>query len=331
MNASMRVTIAREAGAWLSRTKEDTSAECRAEFHAWLQHSPHHVAEYLLATAADVELGSVDPQRRIDLPALLAECEPPIVALKGPDSTAHAPASAHRPLKVWAFAATALLTASALLWQSGLLSAPQYRTEIGEQREVKLSDGSIVQLNTRSRIRVRFSDEFRIVELPEGEALFTVAPEPARPFVVRSGVARVQAVGTQFNVYRRLYGTRVSVLEGRVRLSSESTPLALNAGEEADIPNTGPIAPVASPDIEGRMAWRQRRLEFKSATVADIAAEFNRYNQTQIRIADAAVASRRMTGLFAADRPQMLVDFLVNEGGIRVERKREAIVLFEMN
>jgi len=95
-----------------------------------------------------------------------------------------------------------------------------FTTDTGEQRFVKLVDGSTMELNSRSRVRIRFSDGERDVDLLEGQALFHVAKDPTRPFIVHSGSTLVRAVGTQFDVYRKASGTTVTVVEGRVAVLS---------------------------------------------------------------------------------------------------------------
>jgi len=92
--------------------------------------------------------------------------------------------------------------------------------DVGEQRSIALADGSIIDLNARSRIRVRLSKDERDVELLQGQALFHVAKDNSRPFVVRSDTTVVRAVGTEFDVYRKKNGTVITVLEGRVVVES---------------------------------------------------------------------------------------------------------------
>src|SRR5205823_2531257 len=96
------------------------------------------------------------------------------------------------------------------------------------ERSIALPDGSLIELNARSSVRVRFTSNERAVELFEGQALFRVAKDPARPFIVSSDGKRVRAVGTQFDVYRKKASTTVTVLEGRVtvgRAAAEGTSL----------------------------------------------------------------------------------------------------------
>jgi transmembrane sensor len=97
---------------------------------------------------------------------------------------------------------------------------PTYSTDIGERRSLTLADGSTVDLNARSSIRIEFSNAERRVELLQGQALFQVAKDKHRPFIVRTADTSVRAVGTQFDVYRKSSGTTVTVLEGVVAVYS---------------------------------------------------------------------------------------------------------------
>ncbi len=94
-------------------------------------------------------------------------------------------------------------------------------TSLGEQRFFKLDDGSVLYLNTQSRVEVRYSRAARVVRLIEGEAMFTVEHDAARPFRVMAGPTVIQAVGTRFNVYRTRLSTTVSVVEGVVKIAAD--------------------------------------------------------------------------------------------------------------
>jgi transmembrane sensor len=125
-----------------------------------------------------------------------------------------------RRRRVWAVATVI----ACVVGGTGLFLSAQrnldFETGIGEQRFVKLVDGSTMELNSRSRIRIRYSSLERDVDLIEGQALFHVAKDPARPFIVHSGSTLVRAVGTQFDVYRKSSGTTITVVEGRVAVLS---------------------------------------------------------------------------------------------------------------
>lgn len=321
MSATPEHAIAQEAGAWLFRLRDDRSEGCRAEFSAWLRVSPQHVAEFLLATATDLELGALNGQEKIDVDALLADSASNVLPLK---AGFHAPANgSKKTLRFAGLAAAALLILTLPLF----LQSKAYRTDVGEQRAIKLEDGSVIQLNTRSAVKVDFSAQSRLVQLTEGEALFNVEQDKSRPFEVQSGSVRIQVIGTQFNVYRQRGGVKVSVVEGKVKILAKD-PLLLSAGQEATVGPNGLAMQFDEPQVARSVSWRQRHLEFQSATVAEAAAEFNRYNRMQIRIASDVIAQRRMSGMFKADEPQSLLDFLANEEGVKVRTENGVAVLY---
>jgi transmembrane sensor len=212
-------------------------------------------------------------------------------------------------------------------WQ--LTSTPTYSTAVGEQRSVKLDDGSMIYLNTRSRVQVNYSDTAREIRLQQGEALFAVESDPDRPFRVITGDATVRALGTRFNVLRREDQTKVSVVEGSVQITRNGADttrsalpiqLQLIAGEEARVDSDAGIHKQATPDIGNSVAWQQRRLVFRDTPLQEIAEEFNRYNRRpRFRVADPAIGERLYTGTFDADDPQSLRELLSKEGDLRLE------------
>jgi transmembrane sensor len=213
------------------------------------------------------------------------------------------------------------VTGAAVLWSS-LLRGTSYATAIGEQRSIALSDGSTVELNSRSRIRIRYTEQERTVELLEGQALFIVAPDAARPFTVASDTTRIRAVGTQFDVYKKRTGVIVTVVEGRVAIagassSAEPKPTLLSAGEQLTVtPDT--IRKADKPNIESATAWRQRQLIFKSASLIEVAEEFNRYNERRLSVDDPTLYDFHISGVFSSTDPASLIRFLRTRSGVRV-------------
>jgi len=185
-----------------------------------------------------------------------------------------------------------------------------YATERGEVRSMPLSDGSRLTLNTATAVKVRMTERRRRVTLEHGEAVFDVAKDRARPFVVIAGDTEVEAVGTSF-VVRRLPGqpTRIIVSEGivevRVREGGQMRSRRLAAGMRADI---GPDHDIRTASVDknafGReLAWRDGNLVFENQPLREAAAEFARYSDQRIRFADEAIAEETITGLYPADDP----------------------------
>ena len=206
-----------------------------------------------------------------------------------------------------AIAATALVGLGAG-WQV-LRHRGRFSTRKGETKIVALKDGSVVTLNTASEILVQYSDDLRAVELTQGEALFNVAKNKARPFVVRAGDTSVRAVGTSFTV-RRIDDAPVQILvrEGIVEVSKSvpgAKPLRLSANTLAVAADNADIAarPVPTAQLHRAMAWQEGQIAFEGETLAQAAAEFSRYSDTLIVIDDPVLAKEEIAGLFKATDP----------------------------
>lgn len=219
-----------EASEWFVDFRvDDVDAAGRERFDEWLRRSPEHIRAYWEIARTYVELLSPSDTGKVDIDTLIAysHSESNVVRFNAgtPSSTARptalprAGSAIRRSPRRRRFAAAAACGLLAtvifgLWWHSKRY--PLYSTDIGERRSLTLVDGSTVDLNASSSVRVEFSKAEREVELLNGQALFQVAKDKHRPFIVRSGEATVRAVGTQFDVYRQPSGTTITVLEGRV-------------------------------------------------------------------------------------------------------------------
>jgi transmembrane sensor len=174
-----------------------------------------------------------------------------------------------------------------------------------------MPDGSAIVLNTATRISTHFTDAQRQVRLLEGEALFNVAKDPSRPFVVEAGETRVRAVGTSFSVRRMLDGSiQVLVREGVVEVTREggggvSAPVRAVANTKLISHPGDPTQSqvLANADVARELGWREGRVSFDGVSLQQAADEFARYNDTRITFATPAIAHRKVTGLFAANDP----------------------------
>lgn len=344
-----------EASVWLIefRTGNPTQAE-RDRFTAWLRTSPQHVQAYFEVAAAWSELPDADPEGRIDVQEMMR------VARRSGDENVVELGARFKPREGRSRSSSSrwLATAASLLlllgggtyWHSqrGL-----YQTQTGEQRSITLEDGSTVDLNSRSRVRVRYGERERRIELIEGQALFRVARNKARPFIVDTGGTQVRAVGTQFDVYRKASGTVVTVLEGRVAVervaavndhrnktvdgagagvqepTTQGTFIA--AGEQLTVATAlgeaGAIQVPQPADVEAAIAWTQKRLVFEDTPLADVAEEFNRYNVRRLVIADRELATMGVSGLYSSTDPSALIAFLSSQPGIAVTESETQILI----
>jgi transmembrane sensor len=322
-----------EASEWFVDFSEgDVNAAGREAFNAWLRASPEHVRAYLQVSAFWEDAGALSKAAKLDADAMIAGALPddnvfPLVPpMAGQGRRWRRNASPRRVFIAASFFIALCLTAALVWWQTQ--RAPVYITATGEQRSIVLTDGSTVELNSRSRIEIHFADRERRVDLLGGQALFTVAKDATRPFLVRSGEATVRAVGTQFDVYRKKSATIVTVLEGRVAIAKgRSEGLSLAAGEQLTIAPRREPRPVRA-NIAAATAWTQRQLVFDSTPLADIAEEFNRYNSRRLVIEGAALERFHVSGVFSSTDPQRFVRFMRERFGILVEETDEEIRIF---
>lgn len=193
-----------------------------------------------------------------------------------------------------------VIGAGSLTWWS-LQRPDAYATAIGEQRTVRLEDGSRIVLDTDSRVTVRFTDARRVVTLAAGRAMFEVEGDPARPFFVQAGDTEVTAVGTRFDVRRSGSGARVVLVEGRVDVhkpSSRTAQWTLEPGQQ--VTTSGPTPRVVAVNVPAETSWTVGRLTFENTPIAAAVTEVNRYTSKPIELRDERISSIRVSGVFNA-------------------------------
>ena len=363
--------IYQEACEWFVEFRSgDLDDSDRRQFDLWARKSPEHLAAYLEIAAIWSEGSALDSDRKRDAEALIAQSAVDVTNVVplsdrprsdvSPTALAKSVQQSHRwhfspPRVLLAASIAAVSVIAGLLIGYQRLQAPIYTTTFGEERSITLEDGSVIDINSHSKIRIRYTADERNVDLLEGQALFHVAKNPARPFFVSSATTQVRAVGTEFDVYQKLGGTVVTVVEGRVAVLSRSDtgagevadphaaaalrggtldaqklqvggnpPILLSAGEQVLV-TPWTMQKADHPNIAIATAWTQRQLEFESASLSDVAEEFNRYNQRQLVIEDPTLYDFHISGVFSSSDPASLVRFLRERPGVRVTETRTEI------
>ena len=357
--------ILEEAAEWLielNSAEADQSA--RRRFDAWLRTSPEHLRAYLELLPVWEDGAALPRHSSIeDLIEMGKRADANVVALdvhsevRGSDARVRAV-----PRGRLAFALAACLIFVTIL--GGLawfqFGRGVYTTGIGEQRSLVLEDGSTLNLNARSKVRVHFTANLRAIELIEGQALFNVAKNAAKPFVVSVGKTQVRAVGTQFDVNRRRRDTVVTVVDGTVAVSGDADVTAGRAGETAEPRSPEHVEPTATHHVAGiarqageflvtageqvtvtvsgsatpravpanlasATAWTQRRLIFDASTLGEVVEEFNRYNTRRLVLRDDALERFPITAAFSSTDPASLVRFLEAQPSLRIVTTNDEI------
>lgn len=312
-------------------------------FADWLRASPLHVREYL--RAVEVWEGLSHPNAGSGL------SREQLIAVAGDSNLVELPAreevSCSSPARRvtssgfrWrriglALALSAVFVLAYLGWQR--TTTIVVRTGVGEQHSEVLPDHSVVDVNTQSEIRVSFTSTERRVELVRGEAFFDVAKDPARPFIVTTDLATAKAIGTRFSVYRAQSGTIVTVAEGRVLVRDRHTVASesrgvVDPGDAVEvIPGTqaeaqpGHHVHMRKANVTSTFAWREHRLVFEGEPLAAVVEEFNRYNSPPLVISDPRLREQHISGVFGANDPESLLDFLVKVDHIAVTRDANGV------
>lgn len=314
--------IAETAARWLARRDRGLSPAEQDAYLQWLQSDPRH-------RAAVVQLARA--WGRID--ALVEWC-PDHAARPNPDLLASPRPGpwrrAGRTIAVALLATAASVTAGFLLWPRTADPAAVVRLVPGPER-LTLEDGSRVELNAGARVETQFTSKGRGVALLAGEAHFVVAKNPARPFVVQAGGVAVRAVGTAFTVQLERDAVGVLVTEGSVSIERPGLPATpLTAGQRATIASSSAarVVELNPAELEQALAWQGARLEFSGQPLAEVVAEFNRFNRRQLVIGDAEAGAIRVGGRFRADNVEAFVRLIEATFGVVAEPREDgALVL----
>lgn len=212
----------------------------------------------------------------------------------------------------WAAALAAAVLLAVIVQLSPLGFRPgTVETRIGELRMLELDDHSRIAIDAATRLRVRYSQDARVVELLEGQAQFSVSHDPARPFKVRVGERTIVALGTVFTVEYADRKIHIATLEGRVALlplTVAAQRLELSAGETLEVRRDGLATVTPKADMEAATAWREGKVILRNETLADAARRMNRYSRVRIEIPDPSLAAERISGVFEAGNSQGFVN-----------------------
>lgn len=304
------------AARWLLRQEEpDWSEQDQRELDEWLTESDAHKAAYWRLEygwrAADriSAIGAAAPARAWRN-AVRAHWWKPVAAA----------ASLLLVLGVLAFQ-----TSGFRFGQGPEIQTSRFQTPLGGRRQIRLADGSRIELNTSTAIRAQVDRDRRTIWLDHGEAYFDVVRNEQRPFVVHAGPRTITVLGTRFSVRRTGARVTVAVAEGRVRVEDSASSAAagsttITAGDLAIADGaTTLVASDSETRVQEQLAWRDGLLMFDSMTLSNAASEFNRYNRRQIVITDPAIANIRIGGRFQAHNVDAFARLLREAYGFRVD------------
>jgi len=295
--------ISEQAARWAVRADAGPlGPDEQQELDAWLNADPRHRGAYVRARAHWVDLDR--------LAAIHGPASPEATTVEG------RPGISRRQLLAASVAAVSVV-GGGLSWIILRSGRDHYTSGIGEVRRIALEDGSTLMLNTATEVTVQFSERQRNIRLIRGEALFEVAHDTVRPFLVRVNDIAVRAVGTAFAVRLEAAQIDVTVTEGIVEVAEPATaPAADQAASATSRPKAQRVAanervvimlaraaevrPIAPAEADRQLAWREGLVSFDGESLQTAVAEINRHNRRQIVIDDPALAEKPVVGIFRA-------------------------------
>lgn len=328
-----------EAASWLLKLERDggLSASEKHEINNWLEQSPSNIDDLKRLSSVWSD-ANVLTELAVPIPRPVSIKE----SLFGSEFSRQYGALAASLLIAIAIISLSFMGSYGIVQKNGVIV-----TEVGTQKTIALADGSTLKLNTDSRVRIDYTDEFRNIFLLSGEAHFIVAKNKDRPFRVYAANGRIHAIGTAFSVYLSNGEVDVTVSEGRVGIASvaEQYPRTsvsksaferpikslgmLRAGEVGTIIGNSTdneeftlrvVSQVTDIDIAKRISWTNGVLIFAGEPLEEVVSEISRYTDVNIEFSDPELKKIRIGGTFPVGETEAMFSSLETSFGLQVTR-----------
>ena len=316
-----KVGAARDAAAdWVVRLASPATGEADwLAFDAWLDASPAHQRAYdeAISLWSEIEVAAPALKRELDARPLRRSED----------------WGGRRPTWGWTVAsglAAAALVVAIVPWSEVTASNTVYETGKGERRQITLADGSHIDLNAGSRLSVRLTGKDRRVTMDDAEAVFDVAKDASRPFLITVGDRTVRVVGTQFDVRRRDGRQSVTVSRGVVEVTPATGAgqrFRLTVGQRLDHVEGASDSQLRSASPGDAEAWRTGRLVYRDEPLVNVAADLSRYTSAPVRVADARTGQIAFSGVLTTDQGDGIVRSLTLLAPVTSTHSKDGILL----
>lgn len=329
------------AADWIRRRDAGMTSPERNEFRRWLAADPRHRAAFAKLNSKGDDCDWMWHAGVVD------------EVVKGLEQRQARRRQARKEVALIGAAAIAIL--GAFYWNtqppSGMPMAQAHQESllVFQPKLRPLPDGSQVELKSDAQIEVNFDTGARRVHLLSGEAFFKVAKDQTRPFIVTAGGVDVCAVGTEFSVNLASASVDVMVKEGTVAVGTPSNPLTgnpaapssaaartlINHGNRTSVmaneAGTIPIEPVSDHELAEKLSWRIPRMEFTNTPLRNVLAKLAAYNRTRAVLENPDLGDLRISGVLRVDRMDSLLEMLVSDFDVCVERTSSEEILLRLN
>lgn len=322
-------TIQAEANQWAVRLDAGPlTADEQAQLDKWVEADRRHRGALVRARAAWLDTDRLAALERVPGSGVSG------VSGQSRRETALEEGRARKSWRSLAVAASLMLAVGIGAYAYlGHHTAQTYASEIGEVRNIQLPDGSQLTLNTNTETSIRYKETERNISLEHGEALFKVAHDPDRPFIVHANDATIKAIGTAFTVRIDDARVDVTVTEGTVEVTRPHLPAQrLSTNHRALIASSQSrtdIEPINPETIDRQLAWREGKVSFAGEPLSTAVAEINRHSRKAIYIDDPGLAAKPVVGIFRANDAEGFANAAAATFNAAVEKTDDAIHLRE--
>jgi transmembrane sensor len=309
--------IEQQAMLWQARLSSDLCPEAdRIEFQQWLQQSPAHQKAWQDINQFWSSLDTINLDDLVEQKTHNRQ----VIKFKS------------RPVKTALALAASLLLALGLFLPKINYYLADYNVAAGQQKQITLSDGSSILLNTNSAFSVSFNQQQRLITLHQGEAFFQVATDKTRPFIVQTSAGQVRALGTAFDVKQQDQQTQVIVFEHAVSITTtqglrlEKLQTAEQLKFSADSLQTA-----SKVNLQRAAPWHQQRMVFQDKALVDVVAELNRYRSGKIICLNDSIKNLPITGVFGIADTELALQAIEQSLPVRITRITDQLILLSQN
>lgn len=303
------------AAEWHGRLKDGAPQSIVSEFQDWQSIDPANAAAYAEVESVADWIGGIK-----DSPELLALRNEALGRCEAPRRGLAARFWDYRPAVAASLAA--IMAVGGIGWLAAdkeTVSTQSYVTRLGERTDLQLADGSIVRLNARSSVQVTYTPTERSLKLVQGQALFKVAKDAARPFVVEVGGEKITALGTEFDVrVEKRGGLRVALLEGRLAVLDKARTTTILKPNDVLQSSGSQVSVSHVPDLRSMTSWTNGVMLFANTPLSEAIEELNRYSAKPIVLANPRLGAIKVSGTFRAGQSRQFLEAMELAFPVRV-------------
>lgn len=213
-----------------------------------------------------------------------------------------------------------------------ILYQKHYQTYVSKKVNIHLPDDSLIDLDAKSNIDIKYYQKKRFVNFSSGKAVFSVHKNKQRPFFIKAGNTQIEVIGTKFEVIKIEDKNTINVIEGIVRISyilnhKIKHLIVLEKGQSFSLDNKGKNLKLKKVNIVDIAKWKDDLIRFDKTTLKEAFKEFARYTDKKILLKDYRVSNFKISGIFSIKDLNKFINSLSEIYDLNIIKKQNEIIL----